>query len=130
MFILNLLAQVDPVNVEAAFGTVAKPPGVGLFDAASQGDIGLLYFISSIIKIATMIAGLYVLFNFITAGYDYITAGDATAHQKIRQKLTNSILGLVIIVFSYTLIGVIGFVFFGRADYILNPQICGPGVCP
>lgn len=120
--------MADPID-ESVFGTVAAPPGVEQFNAAAGSGpegIGILVFISVIIRFATVIAGLYVLFNFITGGFEYITAGDSKASQKVREKLTSSFLGLVIIVASYVIIGVAGTIFFGRADYFINPTICGP----
>lgn len=118
----KLLAQAD------IFGEVTPPAGVGQFDqAAGGGDaIGLLVFISSGIRLFTIVAGLFVMLNFFLAGYEYITAGDSKAHQKVRERLTTSIIGLVIIVSAYTVIGLIGLIFFGNAGYIINPVITGP----
>ncbi len=87
-----------------------------------------MVFVSNILQFATLAAGLWTLFNFVLAGYTYITSsGDSSAHGKVKDKITMSVLGIVIIVASYTAAGIIGLVFFGRADYILNPTISGPG---
>lgn len=118
-----------PPTDQSVFGTVAPPPGVEQFNQAAGGGpeaIGILIFVSVLIRLATVVAGLYVLFNFITAGFEYITAGDSKANQKVKDKLTSSFLGLVIIVASYVIIGVAGTIFFGRADYFINPTVCGP----
>lgn len=114
----NLLAQAD------IFGTVTPPAG-----AARYGEDagGLITFIGAGIQLFTIVAGLYVFANFLLAGYEYITAGDNKAHQKVREKLTNSVLGLVIIVGSYTLVALLSLIFFGNPGYILNPTIIGPG---
>ncbi len=120
---LSLIAQAD------IFGTITPPAGVVAYDTNSGGSIGLILFISNLIKIGAIVAGLYVLFNFITAGYDYITAGDGKAGSKVQEKLTNSIIGIVVIVSSYTVVALISFIFFGDPGYILNPQICGPTGC-
>lgn len=110
------------------FGEVAPPAGVGRFDTAAGGGeaIGLLLFISSGIRIFTIVAGLFVMLNFFLAGFEYITAGDSKAHQKVRERLTTSVIGLVIIVSAYTVIGLVGLIFFGSATYIINPVITGP----
>jgi len=118
-----------PPADESVFGTVSPPPGVEQFNIATGAGvegIGILVFISVLIRLATVVAGLYVLFNFFTAGFEYITAGDGKANQKVKDKLTSSVLGLVIIVASYVIIGVAGTVFFGRGDYFIRPTICGP----
>lgn len=132
----NLLAQLPPpggppvvgVPGESVLGTVSPPPGVSAYNAAVGADgIGIILFMSTLIRIATIVAGIWVLFNFVTAGYDYITAGDSKASQKVKEKLTASVIGLVIIVASYVVIAIFGLILFGDAGFFLNPQICGPG---
>ena len=121
-----LLAQ----NFKDTFGSITAPAGVSDFNAAT-GDaangIGLFIFISAMIKISTVVAGLWVLYNFIQAGYMYIgAAGDSGTANKVKDKITMSVMGLVIIVAAYTVIAVLSFVLFGKPDYILNPTISGP----
>lgn len=113
------------------FGTVQPPIGVSEFDAASVAaggsNFGLILFISNVIKLGTLIAGLWVLFNIISAGLSYISAqGDSSVPDKAKDQIVHSVIGLGIIVFSYLIIALISFFFFGRADYILNPTITGP----
>lgn len=117
-------------NDSSIFGTIEEPAGVSQFNQdardASGGtnNIGLLIFISNMIKLATAVAGLWVMFNFITAGFTYVTAsGDKGAYDKIGTKLTLSVFGLVLIVGAYTIAGIIGLIIFGDATYIINPQI-------
>lgn len=118
---LTTLLATSPV-----FGTIDAPPGVSSYDKGA-GGFGLTLFISNLIKLATIAAGLWTLLNIVLAGYEYITgSGDSGAHQKVRQKITMSIIGLAIIVFSYTLMAIIGLIFFGDAGYILSPTVTGP----
>src|SRR5258708_4985022 len=100
MFLLStLLAQGanDPV-----FGQITPPKGVDRYNAAAGAagnNIGLILFLSNVIKIATIVAGVWVLFNFVLAGYTYITSeGDTGAATKVKDQITNSVIGLVIIV--------------------------------
>lgn len=119
----QLLAQI-PSDV---LGKVEQPVGVAQYNQNSASGIGIILFISNLIKVATVVAGIYVLFNIILAGYIYITAqGDSAAVNKVKDQITLSVIGLVIIVAAYTLIAVISFVLFGDAGYILNPVIRGP----
>lgn len=121
---LQLLAQTD---LESVFGVVNKTPGIEAYDAASGGNIGLILFISTLIRVATVAAGIFVMINVILAGFDYITSqGDTGSHKKVKDRLTTSVIGLVLIVGSYTIAGLIGLIVFGDASYILNPQIKGP----
>jgi hypothetical protein len=86
----------------------------------------LLLFASNGIRLATTVAGVWVMLNFILAGWKYITSsGDSKAHTDASHMMTNSVIGLAIIVGSYTLAAIIGLVFFGDAAYILNPKIQG-----
>jgi len=121
---LHLIAAASDI-----IGTVKKPPGVEAFDLAAGGgdNIGLLIFISNLIRIGTIIAGIWVLFNVVTAGWTYITgAGDSNQTQKVNDILTNSVLGLIVIVAAYTIAALIGLLFFGDAQFFLNPTIPTP----
>lgn len=124
-----ILAQDAPVDV---FGSITPPSGVQAYDTQA-GGIGILVFFSNVIRAFTLIAGIYVMFNIVLAGFGYVTAGssgDTGAHQKAKDKITLSVIGLVIIVASYTIMGIIGFVFFGEADYFINPELITPTGAP
>lgn len=108
-------------------GKIDVPPGVVVYqnDAQAAGaDIGLIYFMSNMIKLFTVVMGLYVVFNVILAGYHFIfTTGDASAYEKVRSQITQSAMGLMLIVMAYTLTGLISLLFFGDPLFILNPTI-------
>ncbi len=106
------------------FGSIKPPAGVDKYGDLQSG--GLLLFASNGIRLATTVAGVWVMLNFILAGWKYITSsGDSKAHTDASHMMTNSVIGLAIIVGSYTLAAIIGLVFFGDASYILNPKIQG-----
>ncbi len=115
----------DPV-----FGKVDAPVGVDKYNAAAgaaANNIGLILFISNLIKVATIVAGVIVLFNLIAAGYIYINSqGDTNAANKVKDQITTSVLGLIVIVASYTIVAVVSFFLFGDAGYILNPTLPTP----
>lgn len=118
--------QVMPTEGQEAIGTVVKTPGLDRFDTAA-GGIGIMLFVSTLIQVATIVAGIWVLFNLIFAGYTYLTSsGDSSAHGKVRDSISMSIIGLIIIVIAYSVIGIIGLLFFGDAGFIINPQVTGP----
>jgi hypothetical protein len=114
----------------SVFGTVQAPPGVAQFNSQVTGTgerIGIIIFASNLIRIATIVAGIIVFMNFILAGYAYITSdGSAKVNEQVKNQLTYSVIGLVIIVASYTIIAIISLLLFGKADFILNPTITGP----
>ena len=118
------VSAVSPAPGSSVFGTIKKPQGVDKYGDLRSG--GLLLFASNGIKLATTVAGVWVMLNFILAGWKYIvSSGDSKAHTEATQMMTNSIIGLAIIVGSYTVAAIAGMVFFGDATYILNPKIEG-----
>lgn len=125
------LTPTSPGDGSSVFGTVEAPPGVAQFNSQVTGSgerIGLIVFLSSLIRIATIVAGVIVFINFILAGYAYITSdGSSKVNEQVKNQLTYSVIGLVIIVASYTIIAIISLLIFGKADFILNPTITGPG---
>lgn len=109
------------------FGTIEPPAGVAEYQSqvdASSGEIGLILFLSNVIRLVTVVAGIWTMFNFIFAGWIYLTsAGDSSAGEKVSQKMTNSMIGLAIVALAYTLAGLAGYLIFGDASYILNPEL-------
>lgn len=118
-------AQTNPI------GTIDKPEVIKAFDAkgnVGEDQIGILYFMSTIITYLTVIAGIWSFANVLLAGYTYITSsGNSQTHTKVRDRLTMSVLGMVLIVTVYAIAGILGTIFFGNASYFLNPTITGPG---
>lgn len=108
-------------------GNVLPPADIlALSPTTARGGNGLIPFVSTLIRLFTIIAGIYVMFNFILAGAQLVfSAGNANAHADIRDKLLFSTIGLLIIIGMYTIIGLVGLMFFGDAGYILNPTIMG-----
>lgn len=111
----------------SVFGEIEAPAGVAELNTQAgetSNNIGLLIFVSNMIKVASIVAGIWVLFNFIFAGFTYISAsGDSGAYAKIGEKLALSATGLLLIVAAYTIAGILGLLIFGDATYIINPQI-------
>ncbi len=119
--------QVEAATQTDIFGKIEAPAGVDKYNAqAGAGGIGLILFFSNMIRFATVIAGIWVFINFILAGWTYITSsGDAGAHKKVSEKLTMSMMGIMIIVGAYTIAALIGLIVFGDAKYILSPTLKG-----
>lgn len=126
---LALLFEMIPTRVlaqtaEVITGKIAVPPGVENYVQKSSEDIALIFFLSNMIKVFTIVAGLYVVFNVILAAFFFINSnGDASAYEKSRTQITQSAIGLLLIVMSYTLTGLVGLLFFGDASIFLNPKI-------
>ena len=68
-----------------------------------------------------------VLIYFLWGGIEWITAGGDTAKvQKARDRITQSIIGLVILVASFVIIGFISELFFGSDFNLLEITIPTP----
>jgi hypothetical protein len=125
LIVLTLGADFALANVESTFGKIETPPGVELYQAEVGGDdIAIILFISRMIQIATIVAGIWVVFNVFLAAYQYFASnGEASAHVKVKDALTMSVLGLGLIIASYTIAGIIGLLLFNDAGFILNPTL-------
>lgn len=124
----HVLAQSPPAGGGDPFGAIEAPPGVdSLNRQAGESGIGLVIFFSNLIKFLAIVAGLWTMLNFILAGFTYITSSDDSgAISKIGGKLTLSVVGLAIIVASYTIAAILGLILFGDATFIINPKIPSP----
>ena len=111
-------------------GTIDNPlpsPYKNLIGTTAGSSGGLILFFTNVIRLVFLAAGLYSFLNFIIAGYMYMSAGgDAKYLGLAWARIWQSLLGLTIVVGSFALAALFGYVFFGDAGYILNPQIYGP----
>ncbi len=110
---------VDPSQV---IGSV-KSPLQGKYASVT----GLGFFLSNLIKVAFIAGGLFALINFLLAGFQFLSSqGDEKKVQDAWNKIYNSLIGLVVMAAAFIIISIISWLIFGRADWILNPQISGP----
>lgn len=88
---------------------------------------GLILFVTNIIRFLFVAAGIFAFINLILAGFQYMSAGgDTKQMSNALNKIWGSLLGLVIVVGSFALAALFGFLLFGDAGFILNPKIYGP----
>lgn len=117
----HLLAQAPAPGI---FGNIAPPPGVANFNAQASSGIGIIIFASNIVKLIALGGGLFGFFNIISAGFTYLGSnGNPKATEEAGNKLFMSLIGLLVIVGSFTITAIISFILFGDASYILNPKI-------
>ncbi|OGG11250.1 hypothetical protein A2Z00_01230 [Candidatus Gottesmanbacteria bacterium RBG_13_45_10] len=103
-------------------------PIVGYKGATEAQGGGLILFFSNILRLVFVFAGIYAFVNFVLAGFQYMSAGgDSKQLSSAWSRIWQSLLGLILIVGSFALAALFGQLVFGRADFILNPQIYGPG---
>ena len=111
----HTLAQVD----------LGRIGGIGPLGESALADSPLGVYdqfgrmISSIIGLLTIIAGIWFLIQMLLGGYMWISSGgDKQSVQNAQKKIWNAVLGLLIVIISYAITGIIG-IFLGFD--ILNP---------
>lgn len=116
----------------AQLGGVKPPASINRFNLWSsvQGNdpkaIGLLSFVSLLLRLFAIVCGIWTMFNFLMSGYTLISSQyDTKAQTEVKDKLTMTVIGLVIIVGAYTMAGLFGLIFFGDASAIINPKLQG-----
>jgi flagellar biosynthesis protein FlhB len=88
---------------------------------------GLVTLGNSLLKFVIVLAGLYTFWNFIAAGYGFMSAGDdAKAMGKAWEKFTSSLLGLLFVAGSFVLAAIFGQLIFGDYTMLLSPRIYTP----
>lgn len=111
-------------DVSQIIGTVTNPLPAG-YKSLTGG--GLILFMSNILRLVFVVAGIFAFFNFIIAGFQYMNAGgDAKSVSAAWDRIWLSLVGLVVIIGSFAVAALMGQVFFGKPDAILNPMIYGP----
>lgn len=106
--------------------TAYQPP-----NTADGALSNLTLIISNMIGFATIVGGLFFIVYFILAAYKWLgSSGDAGKLNESRNQMLHGVLGLLIIVAAYSIVGLIGFLI---GFNLLNPaeQICkiAPGGC-
>lgn len=104
------------------FGTIKAPDALNSYGTDPGQSIGKL--IQTIIYLLIIGAGLYALFNFILAGYSFLSAGDDS--KKVAgawAMIWQSALGLAVAAGAFVLAAIFGQLIFGDPTFILNPRI-------
>lgn len=104
---------------------------IGTIDSPLTGEYadvsGATILLSAVIRLLTIAAGVYAMVNFVIAGIGFIgSAGNPEAVQRAWSKITQSLIGLSVVVLAIAIGGIIGQIFFGDATYILDPTFTGP----
>lgn len=108
------------------FGNITAPEAINKYGGNTCGS-GLIILLSNLLKLGVVIAGLFALINLMLAGFQYISAGgDAKAVGQAGEKITFSLIGLLLVAGSFLLAAIFGQLIFGSADAILKPAIYGP----
>jgi hypothetical protein len=103
-----------------------KPPKAIERYGGTSGQ-GLIFFANNLLKLAITGAGLFALFNFIIAGYTFLSAGgDPKKVESAWSRIWQSLIGLLFVAGSFVLAAIFGWLIFKDPTAILNPKITGP----
>lgn len=104
------------------FGTVNNPTNYANF----QGG-GLARFITNIISLLIVAAGIYAVFNFIAAGYSFMSAGgDAKKVADAWAKIWQTLLGVTFAAGALIIGALVSQILFGSPTEIFNIRVYGP----
>lgn len=113
------------------FGTIAPPAAIQQYGGIGEAGGGPVRFISNLIILITVAAGVWTVLNVLLAGFALVTSeGDPKKINEMSNKIVVTFIGLLIMVAAPLVAALIGLFFFGSASYFLNPTIVGPGVTP
>lgn len=111
---MNKLAGDIQVGDLEGQGALASPTD-------APGDFAMI--ISTTVAILTVVAAIWFLFLLITGGIGIMTAGgDKSAYENSRKRITNALIGLVIVVAAVFIIEVVALVI-GIPDILNISQI-------
>ena len=127
MMFLNLFA----VQL-AQFGSGLQPPSDAWSKGSASGSTAALNnmteMISSVITIATVVAAIFFIIYFLLAAFSWITSeGDSGKLTKARNQIIHAVIGLILVVTAYAIIGLIGSIV---GIDILNPAAILQSVIP
>ncbi|MCB9813462.1 MAG: hypothetical protein H6772_03585 [Pseudomonadales bacterium] len=121
LFVFKVLAFTNPVIGESLGGNAEE---------AADGTTFVNYFVT-VWNAFIVIGAILVLIYFLWGAIQWISAGgDKSKIETARNRITHSILGLIILVSSFVIIGFISSLLFGDEFSILNLQFVAPGEAP
>jgi len=122
---INLLSNIiNSAYADDVVGNILAPSGVPQ-QPAQTGP-----FISGLVRLMLVIAGLFTFWQFLSGGLSYITSnGDKNKIAEAQNKIQMAIVGLIIMAASFVIIGIISMILFGKFDAVLSPKLT-PIVAP
>ncbi len=108
-------------KISSIWGSVNPPPGINTYGDINSSFGGPGLFLQIIIRMLIIGAGIYSVFNFVLAGYSFLSAGDdpkrvAGAWAKIYQ----SIIGVVVATGGVVIAAIVSRILFDDFFYLLR----------
>ncbi|GIK84473.1 MAG: hypothetical protein BroJett025_10950 [Patescibacteria group bacterium] len=97
-----------PTLIAQQFGSF-KPTSPLVEGAEENPGANLEAIISNVLGVLTIVGGIFFIIYFMVASFEWITAGgDAGKLTTARNKMMQGVLGLIVLVAAYGIIGLIG----------------------
>lgn len=121
--------HIPQVFADDPIGKIS-PAISGIFSKPAIDDtgklIGIILLLNNILKLVFVVAGIWAFFNFIIAGYGFLSAGGEPKNiTKSWDRIWQSFMGLLFIVGSFLLAAIAGMLLFHDPSAILQPTL-GP----
>ena len=111
---------------QSIFGNITPPSSYQSLNDPSA-DLGLIGLVNNLIGILTALAGIFVIINFIAAGYLYLSAnGEAQKITNAGNKILQSIIGLAIVAVAYVIAAILGQILFNNPTAFLKLSLFSP----
>lgn len=129
---MNLKKKVVTLTSTVAFFITATLPSHAAIVNPVTGDLGndatkaasgvtFVDYFTTIWNSFTILGAIAVLIMFLWGALEWITAGgDSSKIEKARNRITQSMLGLLVLVSAFVIIGFVSQLFFGEEFSILN----------
>lgn len=106
------------------FGEITPPEAYKVIDSTCGS--GLITVANIGLKLVFVVAGMFALWKFIEAGFTFINSGgDAQKISSARDKMIMTFVGLLIMFGAFALAMLVGALFLGDPQAILNPTLVG-----
>lgn len=104
----HLLAASVPLPTLEGVGSLGDT-SVLTTDAAASFIFSNI--ISTVLGVTTISAGLWFMFQIFSGAFQWLTSGgDKQALENARKRLTHAVIGLLLVVLAYALIGIVGLI--------------------
>ncbi|KKT40515.1 hypothetical protein A3K29_00980 [Candidatus Collierbacteria bacterium RIFOXYB2_FULL_46_14] len=116
---MNILNQlINSAYATDVIGTIDLPAGIPK-ETSQTTDI-----ISALIRFIVVVGGVFALWQLLSGGFQFISSGgDKGKLAEAQNKITMSLVGLVIIAASFIIIAIISKVLFDDFGAILAPKL-------
>lgn len=107
------------------FGTIDAPSkNTGYSLLYGSSGLGLVDLVNNLLGLITAVAGIFVIVNFISAGYLYLSSnGEPQKVTAAGNKILQTVIGIGIVALAYIIAAIAGKILFDDPKILLEPKI-------